>query len=162
MTLSHELQHFLQFTSDKQLWAIHVHLERLPGLPTHNLCHWFDLPIEIEARIVAKAVAEKLFGKAEVDKHIGEMIDARKSEEDAADWKFIRELDPDYSYDLRQHTIPLVKEYRSELEFLKERDLRMTRILAADNAENLCSETLADTQHFDREYPQKVHTIGSF
>jgi integrase len=29
------------------------------------------------------------------------------------------------------------------------------KIPAADNVENLCSETLADTQHFDAEYPQK-------
>lgn len=27
------------------------------------------------------------------------------------------------------------------------------KISAVDNAENLCSETLMDTQHFDREYP---------
>ena len=58
MTLSHELQHFLQFASDRQLWAIHVLLSKLPGLPTHNLRHWFDLPNEIEARIIAKRVAE--------------------------------------------------------------------------------------------------------
>jgi hypothetical protein len=119
MTLAHELQHFVQFASDKQLWAIHTLLAKLPNLPTHNLRHWFDLPNEIEARITAKRVAEKLFGKTRVDKHIAGMIEARASEEDMADWTFIRDLDPGRSYDLGQHTIPLVKEYRSELEFLK-------------------------------------------
>jgi hypothetical protein len=119
MTLSHELQHFLQFVTDKQLWAIHTLLTELPNLPTHNLKHWFDLPNEREARIVAKRIAENLFGRAVVDQHIVKMMASRISEEDAADWEFIQKIDPSRNYDLRQNTIPLVDEYRQELEKLR-------------------------------------------
>jgi hypothetical protein len=59
------------------------------------------------------------------------MIEARASEEDTADWTFIRDLDAGRSYDLRQHTIPLVKEYRSELEFLKRMTFAKDRDLGA-------------------------------
>ena len=119
MTLSHELQHFLQFVSDRQMWSIHTLLANLPNLPTHNLKHWFDLPNEREARIVAKRIADNLFGRAVVDQHIVKMMASRISEEDAADWEFIQEIDPSRNYDLRQNTIPLVDEYRQELENLK-------------------------------------------
>jgi hypothetical protein len=119
MTLAHELQHFVQFTGNRQLWAIHVLLTKLPSLPTHNLRHWFDLPDEIEARIVAKRVALKVFGQTAIESHIATMIAGRSSNEDVADWEFIRGLDPNSVYDLREQTIPLVEEYRSELEYLK-------------------------------------------
>lgn len=119
MTLSHELQHFLQFVTDRRLWAIHTLLANLPHLPTHNLKRWFDLPNEREARIVAKRVAESLFGRAAIDEHIVEMMAARNSEEDAADWEFIQRIDPSSNYDLIQNTIPLVDEYRQALEKLK-------------------------------------------
>jgi len=119
MTLAHELQHFVQFVSDRQLWAVHLLLTKLPGLPAHNLKHWFDLPNEIEARIIAKRAAEKLFGQAEVERHIAMMIAARTSDEDAADWEFIRTLDPNSNYDMRERTIPLVNDHRSQLEYLK-------------------------------------------
>ena len=36
------------------------------------------------------------------------------------------------------------------------------KISAADNAEKPCSETLADTRHFDVEYPQKSPQSGVF
>jgi hypothetical protein len=119
MTLAHELQHFVQFTGNRQLWAIHVLLTKLPSLPTHNLRHSFDLPDEIEARIVAKRVALKVFGQTAIESHIATMIAGRSSNEDVADWEFIRGLDPNSVYDLREQTIPLVEEYRSELEYLK-------------------------------------------
>jgi len=119
MTLSHELQHFLQFVTDRQMWAIHTLLANLPNLPKHNLKHWFDLPNEIEARIVAKRITESLFGRALVEQHIVSMLAARTSAEDAADWEFMQRIDSSLNYDLRQNTIPLVNEYRLELENLK-------------------------------------------
>jgi hypothetical protein len=132
MTLSHELQHFLQFVTDRRLWAIHTLLTKLPNLPTHNLKHWFDLPNEKEARIIAKRIAENLFGRAVVDQHIVKMMAARISEEDAADWEFIQKIDPSRNYDLRQNTIPLVIEYRQELEKLRTQFAGDTDLGAAD------------------------------
>jgi hypothetical protein len=119
MTLAHELQHFVQFTTEQNLWAKNTLLQNLPNLPRHNLRHWFDLPVEVEARVTAKRVTEKLFGHEAVCLHIAKMIAARSSEEDAADWEFIKGLDPNWSYDIHHETAVLVEEYWDELEILK-------------------------------------------
>jgi hypothetical protein len=119
MTLAHELQHFLQFANQRQIWTINVLLAKLPYLPTPDLTHWCDLPTEREARIVAKRVAVNIFGKSRVDEHIGTMARANSSSEDAADWEFIRVLDCDAAYDLRAGTASLVERHRRALEELQ-------------------------------------------
>ena len=60
------------------------------------------------------------------------MMASRISEEDAADWEFIQKIDPSRNYDLRQNTIPLVIEYRQELEKLRTQFAGDTDLGAAD------------------------------
>jgi hypothetical protein len=119
MTLAHELQHFLQFTNQRRIWAINVLLAELPFLPTADLSHWYDLPTEREARIIAKRVAVNIFGKSRVDEHIGTMARANSSSEDVADWEFIRVLDSNETYDLKAGTVSLVERHRRALEELQ-------------------------------------------
>jgi hypothetical protein len=129
MTLAHELQHFLQFANQKQIWAINVLLANLPYLPTPDLSHRYDLPTERDARIISKRVAVSIFGKSRVDEHIGTMARANSSLEDAADWEFIRALDSNEAYDPKIGTAPFVRRHRRTLEelqrttFAKDRDL---------------------------------------
>ena len=58
MTLAHELQHFLQYTNERHLWTANTLLMKLPSLPTDDLKACSDFPVEREARITAKKVAE--------------------------------------------------------------------------------------------------------
>jgi hypothetical protein len=82
----------------------------IPYLPTPDLSHWYHLSTEREARIIAKRVAESIFGKSAVDDHIGTMAQLAASSEDAADWDFIRTLASDQDYDLKTATIhPVAK-----------------------------------------------------
>jgi hypothetical protein len=119
MTLAHELQHFLQFGNLRQIWAINTLLAKLPYLPTSDLSHWYHLPTEREARIIAKRVAVDIFGKPRVDEHIAAMARASRSPEDAADWDFMAALDSGESYDPRAGTIPFVQRHRVALEELR-------------------------------------------
>ena len=129
MTLAHELQHFLQFANQRQIWAINILLAKLPYLPTADLSHWYDLPTEREARIIGKRVAVSIFGKSRVDDHIEMMARGNSSTEDSADWEFIRTLDGHETYDPRMATASLVEKHRRALDelqrttFTKDRDL---------------------------------------
>src|ERR1700722_17735200 len=115
MTFAHELQHFLQFANQRQIWAINILLAKLPYLPIPELSHWYDLPTEREARIIAKRVAVDIFGKARVDEHIGKMAHANSSSEDTADWEFILTLDPNEAFDLKARTVSLLEGHRIAL-----------------------------------------------
>ncbi|MFC5864403.1 hypothetical protein ACFPT7_19005 [Acidicapsa dinghuensis] len=119
MTLAHELQHFLQYSHQRQTWAINTLLAKLPYLPSADLNHWYDLPAEREARIIGKRVSEAIFGKLVVNNHIEIMARTSCSVEDAADWSFIRALDSNEAYDVRAATIPFVERHRQGLEDLQ-------------------------------------------
>src|SRR6266704_1647318 len=67
MTFAHELQHFVQYGYQRKLWAANALLPRLPDyLIRANRLKWFYIPIEREARLVAKRVAETLCGADKV------------------------------------------------------------------------------------------------
>ena len=119
MTLAHELQHFLQFANQRQIWAINMLLAKLAYLPTPDLSHWYDLPTERDARIIGKRVAVSIFGKSRVDDHIGMMARGNSSLEDSADWEFIGTLDSNETYDLRMATALLVEKHRRVLDALR-------------------------------------------
>ena len=65
-----------------------------------------------------------------------------------------QQRDAKSSHELRNGTKHQAHKDRTETKY--------ETISAVDNAENLCSETIADTQHFDREYPQKSPYPGVF
>jgi hypothetical protein len=98
MTFAHELQHFSQFGYHPSLWAENTLLRNLPGLNTS------DIPIEREARIIAKRVAEELCGADIVHQYILRKIADCVTTEDFDDWQWIERLDSSTSYDLARET----------------------------------------------------------
>lgn len=119
MTLAHELQHFCQYGNHPQLWALNFLLSKLPYLPTNELKHWYHLPVEREARIIAKRITESIFGKEVVAEHVKKMERMGTSFEDIADWMFIDSLDSGETYDLKAATACLVGRHRPGLEELQ-------------------------------------------
>src|ERR1700693_6181099 len=63
MTLSHELQHCIQFGFHREPWAVNILLCKVPP-PVISELHlaWKDIPPERDARIVAKRACESLLG----------------------------------------------------------------------------------------------------
>lgn len=124
MTFAHELQHFVQYGFTPKLWAentlAYVTLRNLE--PAHfealglRSC---DIPHEREARIVAKRVAEALFGVEPVRQY----IDTKRTEfitaQDATDWDCIRDLVASTPYHLEAETelfFPRLRGCRLELQ----------------------------------------------
>jgi len=80
---------------------------------------WVDIPIEREARVISKRAAEYLFGEEAVRKYIDEKIAGRISEDDKADWQFVRTLSPSSAVNLVTGTQILfqrLRDYRAELQ----------------------------------------------
>ena len=113
MTFAHELQHFVQYAYLKPLWAANT---LLINLQDAAFTVWWDFPIEIEARLNAKRIAEELFGRDSVREFLTQRINEKLTDSDAADWSFIRGLDTSCSYDLWKETSELVKRHRAHLE----------------------------------------------
>ncbi len=123
MTFAHELQHFIQHSTQRQLWAANrlantmlTYMEprqfKASGL---RAC---DIPHERQARIVAKGVTENLFGADVVSRYIEEKRTEGVTEQDGADWECIRGLDATSPYDLAAETklfFQRLKPYRSQL-----------------------------------------------
>lgn len=120
MTLAHELQHTIQRSSKRQLWAVNSLVNQLEkGVFDALKMTWADIPIEREARIVSKRATVHLFGEQRVTEYIEEKIREHVSDGDFADWQFIHTLTPSDSVDLVDGTRKLfhqLKDYRSELE----------------------------------------------
>lgn len=114
MTFAHELQHFVQYGLGRDVWAASEVFR--PHLPA------FEIPIEREARIVSKCIAEDLCGPEAVKQYIDRGIDAAekrlaslkaddplrqdtKNWQDAADdWRFIQQIEAAAFYDLSART----------------------------------------------------------
>jgi hypothetical protein len=118
MTLAHELQHFVQYGFHRELHKKNFEfLRRLPA---------YEIPIEKEARIIAKRIAEKekLCGTEQVANYIARKIsdaddhinsgansvgaleenEIKQWQDEAKDWRFIQELDSSIPYDLATET----------------------------------------------------------
>jgi hypothetical protein len=108
MTLAHELQHFIQHQGQPKLWAESTVATSLTReIVTAYGLSWADIPIEYEARLVAKRVSELLFGYEAVAGYIDSQIAANVTTEDAADWKFVRSLESSASYDMESASAAL-------------------------------------------------------
>jgi hypothetical protein len=124
MTFAHEMQHFVQHSNARLLWAAntlahamlrHLEPDKFAALGL-RVC---DIPFEREARIVAKRVAEKLFGQDLVRRHIEAKAAEHVTEQDATDWDCIRDLSGSTQYDLAIETrrfFPKLQRHKSELE----------------------------------------------
>lgn len=116
MTLAHELQHAVQHAKVRPWWAansfVHSCIHRLDkaGL---KLKAWADIPTEREARIVSKRVAECLFSEQLVRQYVDRKIAEPTTEDDVADWQFIRGLMASSSVDLAEGTRQLFKRLRN-------------------------------------------------
>ena len=105
MTLAHELQHFIQYGSDRTTWAFNTltNLRREVIEPLGII--WPDIPIEREARIVAKRAAQALVVIENADLHIGSRSKEASTSGEVSDWNFIRDVDVSREYtDLPGHT----------------------------------------------------------
>lgn len=120
MTLAHELQHAIQHGKVRTLWAANSLIHDLDKKIIDALkLRWADIPTELEARIVSKRAAECLLGEQPVRQYIDRKIAERISEDDIADWQFVRTLTPLSSVDLvggTQLLFERLKAYKSALE----------------------------------------------
>jgi hypothetical protein len=106
MTLAHELQHFIQYGNDRTTWAFNTVILSLPREVIEPLgIIWPDIPIEREARIVAKRAAQALIGNENAEFHIESRSKEASTSGEVSDWNFIREVDVSREYtDLPGHT----------------------------------------------------------
>jgi hypothetical protein len=120
MTLAHELQHAIQHSEVRQLWAVNSLIRNLKKKVIDALkLTWANIPTEVEARIVSKRVAECFFGEQRIRQYIDRKIEEPITEDDVVDWQFVRTLMPSRSVDLAGDTQLLferLKDYKSELE----------------------------------------------
>jgi hypothetical protein len=126
MTLAHELQHAIQHSRARQLWAasslVHGCAARLATMGL-KLEACSEIPTEREARIVSKRVAESIFGKERVVKFISNKIAeqaVRNDPEDFRNWNFIASLEPPSSFDLDGITRSLFGRLRDQRSVLEE------------------------------------------
>ncbi len=98
MSFAHELQHAVQRGTRQMLHAENGLLYGLDEIKS------YDIPIEREARIVAKHIAERVCGVDAVKQYILRRQGIRLTDEDAEDWKLIETLDSSQSYDLENET----------------------------------------------------------
>lgn len=100
MTVAHELQHFIQYGFNRSIWAWNTVVTNLP-MPTIDAfgLTWRDIPIEHEARIVAKQASEAILGRETTAKYIEYRKSQRLTNKDAADWEFIQSIDTTQVYD---------------------------------------------------------------
>jgi hypothetical protein len=124
MTFAHELQHFIQYSTMRQVWAANrlayaaLRCMEPRQFKTSGL-RACDIPHERQARIVAKGAAESLFGANIVNQYIEAKRTERVTEQDAADWECIRGFVASTPYDLAAETklfFQRLKPYRPELE----------------------------------------------
>lgn len=114
ITFAHELQHFVQYGGDLKVWLANKFIERIAVSNPMNLQPW-NFPMEHEAQLVSKRVAEIVLGKDEVQTYVEKQI---ADENDAQKWIFFRGLNSSGSFDLLKETIPWVHRYKRNLEEL--------------------------------------------
>jgi hypothetical protein len=120
MTFSHELQHFIQYSFHRKLWAENFLLPHLPkDVIDAEGINWPDIPNERQARSVAKQIATKLCGADAVKTYIDRRISESITPGDAEDWRFSQQVDPSVPYDLAGETkrvFQRLKPYRQHFE----------------------------------------------
>jgi hypothetical protein len=121
MTLAHELQHSIQHNNARELWAVNSLIPNLSKFVVEKMkLTWADIPTEAEARIVSKMAAEALFDGQRVGRYIDDKIAQHVSDEDVADWHYVRGVSA-AGIDLERETKTLfgrLREHRAELETL--------------------------------------------
>jgi hypothetical protein len=119
MNYAHELQHFMQHGYTPKLWAVnnvlYQNLRKFePGATP------IDIPIEREAEIVSKRVAEAVRGTEAVkefaEKQIG-LMEETGAHPQKAKWAFFRDVPSSTKYNLLKATLPFVEKYKTHIDF---------------------------------------------
>lgn len=121
LSLAHELRHSFQYSTEPQICAANTMLRYLPEPSSRNFTVWWDLPIERDARLVAKATAEAIFGPLAVENFLRTRGKSAITEEDGKDWLFVLSIDTSAPYSFIAETRRFVRAYASELKQLQEK-----------------------------------------
>src|ERR1700723_609232 len=103
MPFAHELQHFVQWGTMRAVFQANEkfrgrRLESGTGFDSH------EMPIEKDARIVAKRIAIRIHGREAVDSYIARNIANPVNDGDSRNWIFIEGLDVSKPYDVEVET----------------------------------------------------------
>jgi hypothetical protein len=124
MSLAHELQHVIQRIRVPELLTANGLFRHLPTTVLQKVgLQWSDIPIEREARAVAKRIAVTLHGSEAVNELLRQRASTTDDPIELADVLFIQELDTSTPYVLKDETLALFarfKDYRFEFESLIE------------------------------------------
>jgi hypothetical protein len=116
-TLGHELQHFRQWSTNRNVWAVDSLLQRI--VPNDSLKGGWETPAEIDARIVAKRVASDLYNQRQAEEYIAMKIQEPASENHRRDWQFVQSIELSSeavrNYSVAKETQDLVRRYLREL-----------------------------------------------
>jgi hypothetical protein len=122
MSLAHELEHVIQHRNVPRLWAVNGLIQYLPRqVAILRLRPWREIPIEHEARIMAKRAAEDLCGEQTVRNYISKRIWQAINLDDRQDWEFVRTLTRSSTIDVERETESLLarmQPFRPQLEQL--------------------------------------------
>jgi hypothetical protein len=120
LTLVHELQHYVQYTTNRRTWVIDRLLQALRPTHQEEFRQSADFPIERESRVVSKRIAIELHGRRAVEEFIRQRRALRKNEEDILDCDFLLSSEADLPCDATKATEALVERFRSELIALRD------------------------------------------
>jgi hypothetical protein len=115
ITFANELQHFLQYANERQLWAANALLMRLFGNDSSLSKRPWEIPTEREARLVAKRVAVHLHGEESIRQHAVAKLSDSATGVDRGDWQFFRDIVTSDAYDLANETKRLVQQHKPQL-----------------------------------------------
>jgi hypothetical protein len=119
LSLAHELRHSFQYSTEPQICSANTMLRYLPEPCSQNFTVWWDLPIERDARVVAKATAQAIFGAQAVENFLRTRAESAITEVDGKDWLFVLSIDTSASYSFISETRRFVRAYASELKQLQ-------------------------------------------
>jgi hypothetical protein len=113
MTFAHELQHFIQWATMPTVWEANARfvkrrLESVAGFDSH------ELPVEKDARIVAKRIAIRIHGREAVDRCIEKNIANPMDDLDQRNWLFVKGLDVAKPFDVELETVLFGNDLKSE------------------------------------------------
>jgi hypothetical protein len=119
VTYAHELQHIAQHGRFPRLMGpnsvLRANFKKYKETATE-----LDIPIEVDANIMSKRVAEKVCGVEPVRRFAEEQVRFMKNEgavEQVLRWEFFRDTSSSNSYDYVDETLKLVERYKGQMPF---------------------------------------------
>jgi hypothetical protein len=104
MTFAHELRHFVQWARMPKVWKANERFrDWLRNFDTGFDSH--ELPIEKDARIIAKQIAIRIHGREAVDHYVAESIANPVDDLDRRNWRFVYGIDVTKPYDVEIETM---------------------------------------------------------